>query len=67
MAKISRRELGAVLSASAVLMAQTPAPPVPGNPDEELKAAKDALAQNSLQLAKVNLPMATEPATHFRA
>lgn len=67
MAKLTRRELGAVLSASAALMAQNPNPPIPSNPDEELKAAKEALAQNSQQLAKFEIPMSTEPATHFKA
>jgi len=67
MSKLTRRDLGAVLSASAVLMAQTPNQPLPSNPDEEMKAAREALTQNSQQLAKFELPMSTEPATLFKA
>jgi hypothetical protein len=65
--KFTRRALGAILSTSAALIAQTPGLPLPSNPDEELKAVKDTIQQNSQQLAKVDLPMATEPAVHFRA
>jgi hypothetical protein len=65
--KLTRRALGAVLSTSAALLAQSPGVPLPANPDEELKAAKDTIQQNSAQLAKFDLPMATEPAVHFRA
>jgi hypothetical protein len=64
--KLTRRALAAVLSTSAALLAQTPAP-LPSNPDEELKAAKDTIQQNSVQLAKFDLKMATEPAVHFKA
>jgi hypothetical protein len=64
--KFTRRQLAAALSTSAVLLAQAPAP-LPSNPDEELKAVKDTIRQNSEQLAKVDLPMATEPAVHFKA
>ena len=65
--RFTRRALAAVLSSSAVLLAQTPAPPLPTNADEELKAVRDTLRQNSEQLAKVEVPMSTEPAVHFRA
>jgi hypothetical protein len=64
--KFTRRALAAALSTSAVLLAQAP-PPLPSNPDEELKAAKDTIQKNSEQLAKFDLKMATEPAVHFRA
>ncbi len=62
----TRRALAGLLSTSAVLLAQAPAP-LPSNPDEELKAATDTIQKNSEQLAKVDLPMSTEPAVHFRA
>jgi hypothetical protein len=65
--KLTRRELAAALSTSAILRAQTPAPPIPSNADEELKAVKDTIRQNSEQLAKVDLPMSIEPAVQFRA
>ena len=68
MLKFTRREIAAAaLSASTALLAQAPAPPIPQNPDDELKAARDSLRQNSEQLAKFPLPMSTEPAAHFKA
>ncbi len=70
--KLTRRQLAAAVSASAVLLAQPataqpPAAPLPQNPDEELKAARDQNRQSAEQLAKFSLPMATEPAVHFQA
>jgi len=71
--KLTRREIATALSVSSVLLGQTPAspPPVPQNvtlsPDDELKAARDSIRQNSEQLAKFPLPMTTEPATRFKA
>ena len=65
--KLTRRETVLGLSASAVLLAQTPAPPLPANSDEELKAARDQIQQNLQQLDKVPMPMSTEPAIHFKA
>jgi hypothetical protein len=67
--KLTRREIATALSASAALLAQAPAPPQPQNssPDDELKAARDSIRQNSEQLAKFPLPMSTEPATRFKA
>ncbi len=65
--KLTRRALVAGLSTSAALLAQAPSLPLPSNPDEELKAVKDTIQQNSQALAKFDLPMATEPAVHFKA
>ena len=64
--KLTRRELAAALSVPA-LLAQIPNAPLPSNPEDELKAARDQNRQFSEQLAKFPLPMATEPATHFKA
>jgi hypothetical protein len=64
--KLTRRQLAAALSVPA-LLAQAPSPPLPQNADEELKAARDQNRQVAEQLAKFPLPMATEPATHFKA
>jgi hypothetical protein len=64
--KLTRRQLAAAVSAP-VLIAQTSPPPIPQNPDEELKAARDQNRQISEQLAKFPLPMLSEPATHFKA
>ncbi len=63
---ITRRELAAVLSASAVVLAQTPPAALPQNPDEELKAAKDLLQQNLQQVRKYEVPISTEPACYFK-
>jgi len=66
--KLTRRQLALTLSASPALLAQIPAPPpLPQNADEELKASRDQIAQSAQQLAKFDLPMATEPAAHFKA
>jgi hypothetical protein len=65
--KLTRRQLAAVISTSAVVFAQTQVSPPPSTPDEELKAVRETLRQNFEQLAKVELPMSTEPAVHFRA
>ncbi len=70
MAKVTRRELAAALSASAVLLAQPPGsttPPLPANPAEELDAARTALRQAAQQLAQFALPTNAEPAVHFQA
>ena len=70
--RLTRREAAIALSASTALLAQMPAqtpaqPPLPQNADDELKASRDQLAQSAQQLAKFDLPMATEPAAHFKA
>ena len=65
--KFTRREVAVAISTSAVLLAQTPAPPLPQNSDDELKAVRDQLTANAQQLAKVDLPIFTEPAAHFKA
>ena len=56
-------------SATLIAQAQTPqqAPPIPANPDEELAAVREAQRRAADALAKVNLPMSTEPAVHFKA
>ena len=65
--KLTRRELAATVSASAALLGQQAPPPLPQNPEEELKVAREQLRQASEALAKFDLPMTTEPAVHFKA
>lgn len=66
--QFTRRQVAAALVTSAALSAQAPNnAPLPQNPGEELKAARDLLRQNLEQLAKFPLPMSTEPAVHFKA
>ena len=64
---MTRRQL--VLTTPAMLLAQTPQaprPPLPQNPQEELAAARDVQHRNAELLAKVAVPMSTEPAVHFK-
>jgi hypothetical protein len=65
--RLTRRETVLAFSASAMLLAQNPSPPLPSNPDEELKAIRDQIQQNLQQLDSVKVPMSTEPAAHFKA
>lgn len=57
--KITRRELVSVLAPAAVL-AQ------PQTPEDPLAAAKARVKAGSEALAKLELPMSTEPAFQFR-
>ena len=56
---VTRRELAGVLTAAAAIGA-------PQAVEEETRSAQEALQQNAMQLDKVSLPMATEPACHFK-
>lgn len=62
--KLTRRELAAAL-ASTVAAAQSSPPP--STPQEELKAAQDRNRNAAEALAKMPVPMATEPAFQFKA
>jgi hypothetical protein len=67
--KLTRRQLAAALSSSAALLAQQApsGPPIPQNPDDELKAVREQNHQISEQLDRFPLPITTEPACHFKA
>jgi hypothetical protein len=43
------------------------APPSTTATDEDLQSARDQMRTNAQQIAKVKLPMPTEPAFHFKA
>ena len=64
--KLTRRQLAAVVSATAVAHAQTQSQPAAA-PADALQAARDRLKANSDALAKQPVPMATEPAFQFKA
>ncbi len=66
--RLSRRQLaGSVLSVAAANALAQNQPPLPVNPDEDLKAARDRVRANSERLAKIAVPMETEPALQFKA
>ena len=64
--KLTRRELVAALGPAAAI-AQTASAGAPANPADELKAAQARLKSNSDALAKLSVPIETEPAFHFGA
>ncbi len=69
--KVSRRELARTMGA-AVVMPAIAAIPIdvqaqPSTSNEETQSARDLLRSNSEAIAKVKLPMATEPPFHFKA
>jgi hypothetical protein len=63
--KVTRRELAAAVSATALVTARTQ--PQAASPVDELAAARQRLKANSDLLAQQQVPMATEPAFHFKA
>ncbi|MGZ7030303.1 MAG: hypothetical protein ACXVG9_13345 [Terriglobales bacterium] len=67
---ISRRQLaGVILASTAVAQVPAQAPPTPtAQPaDSELEAAKSQQRLRAQIIARVPLPMTTEPAFHFKA
>lgn len=66
--KITRRDLAAVLGSAASASAVVHAQQAPASQPEELNAmAKDQIRKDTEALAKVDLPMSTEPAFQFKA
>ena len=78
--KLTRRELAAVVSATAMAAAgtagaaaagaagaATQADPRASRPTDELQAARDGIKTNGALLAQLTVPMATEPAFQFKA
>lgn len=64
---VTRRQLAVAFGGGVILLGQTPVPPLPGNPEAELKAARDQCRQYGEQLGKFALPISTEPAFQFKA
>jgi hypothetical protein len=65
--KLTRRQLVATLAPAAAL-AQTAAPQTaPASPADELSAAQARLKANREALARLQVPMETEPAFQFKA
>jgi hypothetical protein len=71
---VTRRNMARMLAATtaipvlAISVVPTPADAqAPADSDEETRSAHDLMRSNAQALAKVKLPMATEPAVHFKA
>lgn len=65
---LTRRTLAKIVAAAAVPAALEPVGAAPQiDSDEETRSAHDALRNAADAIAKVDLPMATEPACHFKA
>ena len=64
--KVTRRQLAATLAVGAAAYAQTSAPPLPKNPEEELTAARADWHSHVEKMAKVEIGMAVEPAFQFK-
>jgi hypothetical protein len=69
--KLTRRQLAAVVSATALSRAQAETQaqtePRAAAPADELQAARERLKANSDLMAQQQVPMATEPAFQFKA
>jgi hypothetical protein len=61
---VSRRQLAAVLTGAAVAQAQAPTPVSPDKEVDDARARQRIAAQT---IARVPLPMSTEPAFQFKA
>ena len=61
---VTRRTLAKIVTAAAV-PAAVAAPQT--DADEETRSAHDALKNAAEQIAEVDVPIATEPAVHFKA
>lgn len=64
--KLTRRQLTAAVSATAIAAAAPPTPQT-NAPNDELKAARDRLKASLDQVAQQKVPMAVEPAFQFKA
>lgn len=61
----TRRSLAKALAAAAIVRDSSNAQTA--SADADLQSARDQMRSNAEQIAKVKLPMATEPAFHFKA
>ena len=66
---VTRRKMAVLLAAAATQVTAQAPPPAPPKPtaDQDLADARLNLRGAALQLARVPLPMSTEPAFRFRA
>ena len=66
MKRLTRRTLFAAVGAVPLVAAAQDAAPATTR-EQDLKNARETMANNAALLAKVEVPMATEPAFHFKA
>jgi hypothetical protein len=64
---VTRRTLAQLFAATAVVPLTEAAPQASDAQSDDDRSARELLRSNAQQLAKVALPMATEPACHFKA
>jgi|HubBroStandDraft_6_1064221.scaffolds.fasta_scaffold333288_2 hypothetical protein len=71
---VTRRNMARMLAATTAIpvlavsvVPVSDAAQAPADSDEETRSAHDLMRTNAQALAKVKLPMATEPAVHFKA
>jgi hypothetical protein len=66
---VTRRNMARMLAATTAIpvVAISTVAQAPADSDEEARSAHDLMRSNAQALAKVKLPMATEPAVHFKA
>ena len=62
--RLTRRNLFG--AAAAIAVAAPVAVEAQTSKDDDLKSARDSIANNSAQLAKIEVPIATEPAFVFK-
>lgn len=70
MKQLTRRNLFASVAVAGPLLGiaqEVPATPAKTSIDEDLKTAREVMANNVALLAKVEIPIATEPAFSFKA
>jgi len=66
--RMTRRQLaGAILTTTATAAAAQAPPSAPSTPAAELQAAREQNTRTAETLAKVQVPIETEPAFHFTA
>jgi hypothetical protein len=65
--KMTRRQLAAVVSATAISAASAQTEQRAATPSDDLAAARDRLKANSAVLDRLQVPMAVEPAFQFKS
>ena len=65
--KVTRRKLAGILTAAVLAKAQAPPAPAKPTSDQDLTQAKQGLRSNALEIARIPMLMAVEPAFRFKA